>query len=65
MRVFILTLSVLGVLVSADAAKAGLIMATRDVSASVDPSTLTDEATQETKTRSASTTESVATCNGD
>lgn len=43
----ILTLSVLGILVSADAAKAGLIMATRDVSASVDPSTLTDEATQE------------------
>jgi peptidoglycan hydrolase-like protein with peptidoglycan-binding domain len=49
MRVLILTLSVLGILVSADAAKAGLIIATRDVSASVDPSTLTDEATQETE----------------
>ena len=49
MRVLILTLSVWGILVSADAAKAGLIIATRDVSASVDPSTLTDEATQETE----------------
>jgi peptidoglycan hydrolase-like protein with peptidoglycan-binding domain len=49
MRVLILTLSVLGILVSADTAKAGLITATREVSASVDPSTLTDEATQETE----------------
>src|ERR1700733_15913002 len=49
MRVLILTLSVLGILVSADAAKAGLIIATRDVSASVDPSALTDEATQQTE----------------
>ena len=49
MRVLILTLSVWGILVSADAAKAGLIIAARDVSASVDPSTPTDEATQETE----------------
>ena len=61
MRVLILALSVLGILVSADAAKAGLSTSTRDLSASVDPATspdptaavdpapLTDEATQTTE----------------
>ena len=49
MRVLILALSVLAILVSADAAKAGLSTATRNLSASVDPQTFTDEATQETE----------------
>jgi hypothetical protein len=49
MRVLILALSVLGILVSADAAKAGPSTATRDLSASVDPATFADEATQETE----------------
>jgi putative peptidoglycan binding protein len=49
MRVSILALSVLGILVSADAAKAGLSMTTRNLSASVDPATFADEATQETE----------------
>jgi peptidoglycan hydrolase-like protein with peptidoglycan-binding domain len=55
MRVLILALSVLGILVSADAAKAGLSTTTRDLSASadpaasVDPAPFTDEATQETE----------------
>jgi peptidoglycan hydrolase-like protein with peptidoglycan-binding domain len=49
MRVLILALSVLGILVSADAAKAGLSTTTRNLSASVDPATFTDEATQETE----------------
>ena len=47
MRVLILVLSVLGILVSADAAKAGMSTATRNLSASVDPATFTDETTQE------------------
>jgi peptidoglycan hydrolase-like protein with peptidoglycan-binding domain len=47
MRVLILALSVLGILVSADAAKAGPSTTTRNLSASVDPAT--DEATQETE----------------
>src|ERR1700720_2563386 len=47
MRVLILALSVLGILVSADAAKAGPSTTARDLSASADPATLTDEATQE------------------
>jgi len=47
MRVLILALSVLGILVSANAAKAGLITTTRNLSASVEPATFTDEATQE------------------
>src|SRR5450631_1553044 len=51
MRVLILALSVLGILISADAAKAGLSTTTRSLSASVDPATLTDEATQETEDR--------------
>ena len=49
MRVLILALSILGILVSADAAKAGLSTTTRDLSASVDPAIFTDEATQETE----------------
>jgi peptidoglycan hydrolase-like protein with peptidoglycan-binding domain len=42
MRVLILALSVLGILVGADAAKAGLSTSTRDLSASVDPATSPD-----------------------
>jgi peptidoglycan hydrolase-like protein with peptidoglycan-binding domain len=49
MRVLILALSVLAILVGADAAKAGLSTTTRDLSVSVDPATLTDEATRETE----------------
>jgi peptidoglycan hydrolase-like protein with peptidoglycan-binding domain len=49
MRVLILTLSVLGILVGVNAAKAGLITAAREVSVSVEPSALTDEATQQTE----------------
>jgi len=54
MRVLILALSVMGILVSADAAKAGLITATREapaseVSASIDPAIFTDEASQQTE----------------
>jgi peptidoglycan hydrolase-like protein with peptidoglycan-binding domain len=49
MRVLILALSVLGILVSADAAKAGLSTTARIQSASVDSATFTDEATQETE----------------
>jgi peptidoglycan hydrolase-like protein with peptidoglycan-binding domain len=49
MRVLILALSVLGIFVSADAAKAGPSTTPRDLSASADPATLADEATQETE----------------
>ena len=49
MRVLIFALSVLGILVSADAARAGLSTTTRNLSASVDPATFTDEATQATE----------------
>jgi peptidoglycan hydrolase-like protein with peptidoglycan-binding domain len=49
MRVLILALSVLGILVSADAAKAGPSTTLRNLSASADPATFTDEATQETE----------------
>jgi peptidoglycan hydrolase-like protein with peptidoglycan-binding domain len=45
----ILALSVLGILASADAADAGPSTTTRDVLASVDSTTITDEATQETE----------------
>ena len=45
MRVLIFILSVLGILVGVDAAKAGLIAAMREVSLSVEPSAVTDEAT--------------------
>jgi peptidoglycan hydrolase-like protein with peptidoglycan-binding domain len=48
MRVLILALSVLGILASADA-KAGPSTTARDLSASVDPATFTDEATQQTE----------------
>jgi peptidoglycan hydrolase-like protein with peptidoglycan-binding domain len=57
MRVLILALSVLAMFVGADAGKAGPSTATRDdvladdVLASVEPATLTDEATQETEDR--------------
>jgi hypothetical protein len=49
MRVLILALSILGILVSADVAKANPSTTTRNLSASVDPATFTDEATQETE----------------
>jgi peptidoglycan hydrolase-like protein with peptidoglycan-binding domain len=49
MRVLILALSVLGILVGADAAKAGPSTTDRDLSASVDPAAFTDEATQKTE----------------
>ena len=49
MRVLILALSVLGILVSADAAKAGPSTTTRNLSASADPATFAEEATQETE----------------
>ena len=49
MRVVILALSVLGILVGGDAAKAGLSTTSRELSASVDPATFTDEATQVTE----------------
>ena len=51
MRVLILALSVLGIFVSADAAKAGPSTTARDLSVSVDPATFTDEATQVTEDR--------------
>jgi peptidoglycan hydrolase-like protein with peptidoglycan-binding domain len=49
LRVFILALSVLGILVSANAAKAGPSTTNRDLLASVDPATFAQEATQETE----------------
>src|ERR1035438_9702194 len=49
MRVLILAVSVLGILVSADAAKAGPSTADRDLSASVDQVAFTDETTQQTE----------------
>jgi peptidoglycan hydrolase-like protein with peptidoglycan-binding domain len=49
MRVLILALSVLGILISADAAKAGPSTASRDLSASIEPTAFTDEATQQTE----------------
>jgi peptidoglycan hydrolase-like protein with peptidoglycan-binding domain len=49
LRVFILALSVLVILVSANVAKAGLSTTDRDLLASVDPATFTHEATQETE----------------
>ena len=74
MRVLILALSVLGILISADAAKAGLSTTTRDQSASVepavsvepaasvDPVAFTDEATQETEDQIGLDKASVVTC---
>lgn len=49
MRFSILALSLLGFLVSTDAAKAGLSTTTRELSASLDPGTSAEEATQETE----------------
>jgi hypothetical protein len=49
MRVLILALSVLGILVSADAARAGLSTTNRNLSASIDPVAFTDEGTQATE----------------
>jgi hypothetical protein len=49
MRVLILALFVLGILVSANVAKAGPSTTDRDLLASVDPAILADEATQETE----------------
>jgi peptidoglycan hydrolase-like protein with peptidoglycan-binding domain len=49
MRVLILALTVLGILVSADAAKAGPSTAPRELMASVDPTALADEATLQTE----------------
>jgi peptidoglycan hydrolase-like protein with peptidoglycan-binding domain len=51
MRALILALSVLAILVSADAAKAGPSTTARDQSASADPATVADETTQETEDR--------------
>jgi hypothetical protein len=51
LRVFILALSVLGILVSANIAKAGPSMTDRDLLASADPGTVAQEATQETEDR--------------
>ena len=49
MRVLILASAVLGMLISAGAATAGPSTTNRDLLASVDPATSTDEATQETE----------------
>jgi peptidoglycan hydrolase-like protein with peptidoglycan-binding domain len=49
LRAFILALSVLGVFASANVAKAGPSTTDRDLVASVDPATSTDQATQETE----------------
>ena len=51
MRFWVLALSVLGFLVSADAANAGLSTTTRDPSATNDPATSADAATQEEATQ--------------
>jgi len=49
LRVFILALSALGILVSANVATAGPSTTDRDLLASVDPATIAQEATQETE----------------
>jgi hypothetical protein len=49
LRVFILALSVLGILVTANVAKAGPTLTNRDLVASTDPASLSDEATQQTE----------------
>jgi ISXO2-like transposase domain len=49
MRVLIPALSVLGILICADTAKSDPSTTNRDLSASVDPATFTDEATHETE----------------
>ena len=57
-------LSIVGILASANAAKAGLILANRDVSASVDPDTPTEEADQTTEYHLGLTRENAAMFNG-
>jgi peptidoglycan hydrolase-like protein with peptidoglycan-binding domain len=49
LRVFILALSIFGILVSANVAKAGPSMTDRDLLASADPAAFVNEATQETE----------------
>jgi peptidoglycan hydrolase-like protein with peptidoglycan-binding domain len=49
MRFWVLALSILGFLVSADVAKAGLSTTTRDLSATIEPAPLADEANQQTE----------------
>jgi peptidoglycan hydrolase-like protein with peptidoglycan-binding domain len=49
MRVLVLALSILAVLVSADAAQAGLSTTDRNVSAAADPAIFTEQATQQTE----------------
>lgn len=49
MRAAILVLLILGVVVSAPSAKAGLSATPRDTTASIEPATLTDEATQQSE----------------
>jgi peptidoglycan hydrolase-like protein with peptidoglycan-binding domain len=51
LRVFILALSVIGILVGANVATAGPSMTDRDLLASADPGTIAQEATQETEDR--------------
>jgi peptidoglycan hydrolase-like protein with peptidoglycan-binding domain len=51
LRIFILALSVLGILVGANVAKAGPSMTDRDLMASADPGTVAQETTQETEDR--------------
>jgi peptidoglycan hydrolase-like protein with peptidoglycan-binding domain len=51
MRVLLFALSVLGMLVGADAAKAGPSMTTREVSAPADPAAVAGEATRKTENR--------------
>jgi peptidoglycan hydrolase-like protein with peptidoglycan-binding domain len=51
LRVFILALSVLGILVGANVAKAGPSTTDRDLLASIDPATFALETTQETEDR--------------
>ncbi len=51
MRFWVLALSLVGFLVSADAANAGLSTTTRGPSAAVDPATFADQATQEEATQ--------------
>jgi peptidoglycan hydrolase-like protein with peptidoglycan-binding domain len=51
MRVWILALSVLGILVSADVATAGPSTTARELTETTEPATLADEATQETEDR--------------
>ena len=49
MRVAILVLMILGIVVCAPPAKAGLSTTPRDTTASIEPATLTDEATQQSE----------------